>query len=74
MDDDYPRCTLLPPPAVSTCYCTNRPGCPYDGGDDCPYCGESDCRGGCDNETDDDAGHGDDWPSIETVTVARGLL
>lgn len=30
----------------------------------------------CDDEPDDDAGHGDDWPPVETTTAFadRGLL
>lgn len=48
MSDDLPPCTLLPPPAISTCYCTSRPGCqsPRDEDPDhCLHCGETDCDG-----------------------------
>lgn len=38
------------------------------------FCGNPDCS--CGDEPDDDAGHGDDWPPVETVTAfsERGLL
>ncbi len=34
MSDDTPPCNVQN--QGETCYCTNRPGCPYDGGDDFP--------------------------------------
>ena len=43
----------------------------------CQDCGHHGCEGDCEesyDEPDDDAGHGDDWPHIETATVERGLL
>lgn len=53
MADDEPRCTLVPPPAISTCYCTRREGCPMVSDDDlCEYCEEPDCLGDCWGEED----------------------
>lgn len=72
MTDDRPPCTLGPPTAPSTCYCTNRPGCPFDGGDDVCRCGDVLCPGDCD-EPEDDAGLGDGWLPIETIDTG-GLL
>lgn len=64
-DDDTPPCTLAAPPAISTCYCTRREGCPFEGDEDWG------------DEPDDDAGHGDDWPPgvvTEHTFAERGLL
>jgi hypothetical protein len=49
-DDDEPQCNVDSAPG-EVCYCTHREGCPFADGED---------------EPDDDAGYGDDWPPVVT--------
>lgn len=64
---DEPGCTLLPPPAVSTCYCTGRRGCLSPRSDDgsCEHCGEPTCAGDCD---------GDHWLDEENEFALRRIV
>jgi hypothetical protein len=51
MSDDRPPCTLLPG-ALSTCYCTGRPGCqsPRAEEDECDDCRNPLCGGDCQDD------------------------
>lgn len=81
-EPDLPPCTLDPTAeaGTSTCYCTNRPGCPFDGGDDyCAHCDDPACTGDCDDDLQCPCG-GSCWDDaeperpIETATIRGGLL
>lgn len=64
--DDEPQCNVDRAPG-EVCYCTHREGCPFADDEDDVW----------DDEPDDDAGHGDDWPPgvvVEQAFAERGLL